>query len=233
MENRYDRYDRQLMLPEIGEEGQRKLSEAKVLVVGAGGLGSPISTYLAGAGVGKIGIVDDDLVSITNLQRQTLYSEALEGSPKAECARRRLLDLNSTIQVEAYRLRVSAENVNELVSGYDIVVDATDNFNTRYVLSDACAAVHKPLVHGAINALDGCVSVLCVGRCTFRTLYPDQEETLSMPHPGRAVVGVTPAVVGSVQASQVLQLICGYGDPLIDRLWTVNLRNMQTYIIEL
>lgn len=230
MENRYDR---QLMLPEIGEEGQRKLSEARVLIVGAGGLGSPVATYLAGAGVGRIGIVDDDLVSITNLQRQILYSEAQEGSPKVECARQRLLGLNSTIRVDAYKLRVSAENADGLIAGYDIVVDATDNFSTRYVLSDACAASRKPMVHGAINALDGCVSVLCAGRSTFRTLYPDQEQTLSMPHPGRAVVGVTPAVVGSVQASQVLQLICGYGEPLIDRLWTVNLRNMQTYIIEL
>lgn len=230
MENRYDR---QLILPEIGEEGQRKLSEARVLIVGAGGLGSPVATYLAGAGVGRIGIVDDDLVSITNLQRQILYSEAQEGSPKVECARQRLLGLNSTIRVDAYKLRVSAENADGLIAGYDIVVDATDNLSTRYVLSDACAAARKPMVHGAINALDGCVSVLCAGRATFRTLYPDQEQTLSMPHPGRAVVGVTPAVVGSVQASQVLQLICGYGEPLIDRLWTVNLRNMQTYIIEL
>lgn len=230
MENRYDR---QLMLPEIGEEGQRKLSEARVLIVGAGGLGSPVATYLAGAGVGRIGIVDDDLVSITNLQRQILYSEAQEGSPKVECARQRLLGLNSTIRVDAYKLRVSAENADGLIAGYDIVVDATDNLSTRYVLSDACAAARKPMVHGAINALDGCVSVLCAGRATFRTLYPDQEQTLSMLHPGRAVVGVTPAVVGSVQASQVLQLICGYGEPLIDRLWTVNLRNMQTYIIEL
>lgn len=230
MENRYDR---QLMLPEIGKEGQRKLSEAKVLIVGAGGLGSPVATYLAGAGVGRIGLVDDDLVSITNLQRQILYSEAQEGSPKVECARHRLLGLNSSIRVDAHKLRVSAENVDGLIADYDIVVDATDNFSTRYVLSDACAAARKPLVHGAINALDGCVSVLCVGHTTYRTLYPDQEQTLSMPHPGRAVVGVTPAVVGSVQASQVLQLICGYGEPLIDRLWTVNLRNMQTYIIEL
>lgn len=227
------RYDRQIMLPEIGEEGQKKLSEAKVLIVGAGGLGSPVAIYLAGAGVGRIGVVDDDLVSITNLQRQILYSEAQEGSPKAECARERLLALNSSIRVDAHRLRVSAENVSGLISEYDIVVDATDNFSTRYVLSDACAAANKAMVHGAINALDGCVSVLCIGKSTFRTLYPDQEQTLSMPHPGRAVVGVTPALVGSVQASQVLQLICGYGEPLIDRLWTVNLRNMQSFIIEL
>ena len=227
------RYDRQLMLPEIGEEGQKKLSDAKVLIVGAGGLGSPAATYLAGAGVGRIGIVDDDLVSITNLQRQILYSEDQKGSPKAECARQRLLELNSTIRVDAYRLRLTAENVSELISEYDIIVDATDNFSTRYILSDACAAARKAMVHGAINALDGCVSVLCIGNATFRTLYPDQEQTLSMPHPGRAVVGVTPAIVGSVQASQVLQLICGYGEPLIDRLWTVNLRNMQSFIIEL
>lgn len=227
------RYDRQLMLPEIGVEGQKKLSEAKVLIVGAGGLGSPVSCYLAGAGVGRIGIVDDDCVSISNLQRQILYSEAQQGSSKAECARQRLLELNSTIRVDAYSLRLTAENVTELIAEYDIVVDATDNFSTRYILSDACAAVHKAMVHGAINGLDGCVSVLCIGNATFRTLYPDQERTLSMPHPGRAVVGVTPAIVGSVQASQVLQLICAYGEALIDRLWTVDLRNMQSFIIEL
>ena len=119
------------------------------------------------------------------------------------------------------------------VPDYEIIVDATDNFNSRYDLSDACAAAHKPLVHGAIHALEGCVAVLCVGHATFRTLYPDKEQTLSMPHPGRAVVGVTPAIVGSVQASQVIQLICGYGEPLIDRLWTIDLRNMQSYIIDL
>ena len=227
------RYDRQRMLPEIGEQGQKRLSEARVLIVGAGGLGSPISTYLTGAGVGTIGIMDDDLVSITNLQRQILYSEAQEGSPKVECAKERLSALNSTIRINTYKFRATPETLSGLLPDYDIIVDATDNFNSRYELSDACAAAHKPLVHGAIHALEGCVAVLCVGHATFRTLYPDKEQTLSMPHPGRAVVGVTPAIVGSVQASQVIQLICGYGEPLIDRLWTIDLRNMQSYIIEL
>lgn len=227
------RYDRQLMLPEIGEEGQRKLAQAKVLIVGVGGLGSPLSTYLCGAGVGTIGLVDDDVVSITNLQRQVLYDESQEGQSKVLCAKRRLESLNSDVKIEAYRMRLTADNAHELIAKYDIVADATDNFAVRFIISDACKALGKPFVHGAINGLDGQVAVLCKGKATYRTLFPDEEAVLAMPHPGKALAGVTPAVVGCVEASQVLQLICGYGEPLTDRLWTVNLRNMQSFIIDL
>ena len=227
------RYDRQLILPEIGSEGQRKLSEARVLIIGVGGLGSPLATYLAAGGVGTIGLVDDDIVSVSNLQRQVLYDESQQGKPKVLCAKQRLEALNSGVNVVAYRTKLTASNARELISQYDIVADGTDNFAARYAISDACEALNTPVVHGAIRALDGQVAVLCKGKATYRTLYPDEEAMLSMPHPGKAVAGVTPAVVGSVQASQVTQLICGYGEPLIDRLWTVDLRTMQSFIIDI
>lgn len=227
------RYDRQLMLDEIGCEGQRKLTEARVLIVGVGGLGSPIATYLAGAGVGVIGVVDADVVSISNLQRQVLYTEGQEGQPKTRCARQRIEAINSTVKVIEHPVMLTSENALGIISGYDIVVDGTDNFAVRYAISDACTQLRKPYVYGAINALDGQVAVLCKGKATYRTLFPDEAETLAMPHPGKAVVGVTPAVVGSVEASQVLQLICGYGEPLVDRLWTIDLKNMQSFVIDL
>lgn len=228
-----ERYSRQLMLSEIGEVGQQKLSEARVLIVGVGGLGSPIATYLAGAGVGTIGMIDADVVSISNLQRQVLYSESQVGQPKALCAKDRLLALNSTITVNAYPYMLTGENAETIISEYDIVVDGTDNFDVRFIISDTCSALHKPYVYGAICGLEGQVAVLCKGKATYRSLFPDEEATKTMSHPGKQVVGVTPAVVGSVEASQVLQLICGYGEPLIDSLWSINLRDMQSFTIQL
>ena len=228
-----NRYARQLILPEIGAQGQAKLARARVLLVGVGGLGSPIASYLAGAGVGCLGLVDDDRVSVSNLQRQVLYGEGEVGMPKVVCARRRLLALNSSIRVCGYDCRLSAQNARELIGGYDIVVDGTDNFAARFLISDVCEELGRPYVYGAICGLEGQVAVLCVGRASYRTLYPDEAATLAMPHPGRGVVGVTPAVVGSVEAAQVLQLICGYGEPLVDRLWSVDLRSMQCFTLDL
>lgn len=227
------RYTRQIMLPEIGEEGQQKLKEAKVLIVGVGGLGSPIALYLAGAGVGTLGLIDDDEVSISNLQRQVLYEESQVGCSKALCAAERLKALNSEITINAYPMRLTAENAESIIADYDIIVDGTDNFQVRYIISDTCSNLSKTYVYGAICGLDGQVSVLCKGNATYRTLFPDEEETLSMSHPGKEVVGVTPAIVGSVEASQVLQLICNYGEPLIDKLWTIDLRSLNTFIINL
>lgn len=226
------RYQRQLLMPEIGEGGQALLAMSRVLLVGVGGLGSPIATYLAGAGIGTLGLVDNDVVSITNLHRQVIYSEGEVGQPKVECAKRRLMAQNGDINIEAYQCMLTADNAEEIISQYDIVVDGTDNFSARFAISDACQKLCKPYVYGAINGLDGQVCVLCKGKATYRTLI-SEEDARSMPHPGKAVVGVTPAVVGSVEAGQVLQLICGYGEPLIDRLWTIDLRTMQSYIIEL
>lgn len=227
------RYSRQLLLPEIGQDGQEKLRQSRVAIVGVGGLGSPIATYLAGAGVGTLGLFDDDTVSLSNLHRQVLYCEQQEGQPKVSCAAQRLRMQNSEVRIEEHRMKLNPENSDSLLAPYDIVVDGTDNFSARYAISDTCQRMHKPYVYGAINALEGQVAVLCVGRTTYRTLFPDEHETLSMPHPGKAVVGGTPGVVGCVEATQVLQLLCGFGEPLIDRLWTIDLRSMHSFIINL
>ncbi len=227
------RYDRQTMLPEIGQEGQRRLSAAKVLLVGVGGLGAPIATYLAAAGVGTLGLVDGDTVALSNLHRQTLFDASQTGQLKTACAARRLKRLNDEVDIKAYPFRLNAGNAREIVAGYDIVVDGTDNFAARYLISDTCLALGKPYVYGSILGFEGQVAVLCKGEATYRTLFPDEQAMLGMPRPDKGVVGVTPAVVGSVEASQVLQLTCGYGSPLVDRLWTVDLRTMQSYIIDI
>lgn len=226
------RYDRQIILPEIGEEGQRKLAQSKVLIVGVGGLGSPIALYLAGAGVGTIGLVDNDMVSITNLQRQVLYSESELGKSKADCARNRLCALNGEINVYSYPVRLTEENAGKLLSEYDIIVDGCDNFATRYLINDVCRKLGKVYVYGAICGFEGQVSVFdYIGNADYRTIYPDEKEMSGMPPPPKGVLGVTPAVVGSVEANEVIKVICGYGDVLSGKLWTIDLRLMQTNII--
>lgn len=226
------RYNRQIILPEIGTSGQQKLSAAKVLIVGVGGLGSPIATYLTGAGVGTLGLIDDDVVSLTNLQRQVLYTEAEVGQPKAYCAKKRLEAQNSEITINAYKMILTAKNAEGLISQYDIVVDGTDNFSVRYAISDVCQRQHKPYVYGAICGLEGQVGVLCCGEKTYRDIL-SEEDAQQMPHPGKQVIGVTPGIVGCMEANQVLQLICHYGQPLIDRLWTIDLRTLQSYVLDL
>ena len=203
-----NRYARQTSLPEIGEAGQEKLRNAKVLIVGVGGLGSPIALYLAGAGVGTLGLVDDDQVSISNLQRQVLYAEADLGQPKPLCGARRVQGLNSDVNVEVYPFRLDKKNAGELIRNY---------------------------VYGAIQGFEGQVSVFCYGESAknYRDLYPDEEGTLLMPSLDKSVIGVTPAIVGSVEANEVLKLICGYGEPLAGKLWTIDLRTMQSYILSL
>ena len=228
-----DRYHRQVLLEEIGEAGQAKIRNAKVLLVGVGGLGSPIATYLTGAGIGTLGLIDDDVVSITNLHRQVLYTEEEVGLPKAECAKRRLHSLNHEVNIVAYPERLTRENAEDLIRLYDLVIDGMDNFATRFIVSDVCEALHKPYVYGAIRGLEGQVSVLCQGKCTYRSLFPDEDATLKMPHPGKQVLGTTPAVVGSVEACQALQLISSFGEPLIDKIWTINLATMQSFTVQL
>lgn len=228
-----DRYARQLLLDEIGPEGQRRLARARVLIVGVGGLGSPVALYLAAAGVGCLGLVDDDRVSVTNLQRQVLYAQDEVGREKVLCAARRLHALNGDIAIEPHCTRLSEANATQLIGRYDLVVDGTDNFATRYLISDTCAATARPYVYGAICGLDGQAAVLCHGRATYRTLHPEEAATLAMTAPSKAVLGVTPALVGSVEATQALQLICHFGSPLIDRLWTIDLRTLDSHIIEL
>lgn len=224
------RYDRQRILPEIGEEGQRKLKRAKVLIVGVGGLGSPIALYLAGAGVGCIGLMDDDVVSISNLQRQVLYSESELGKSKAICAAQRISSLNSEITIRSYPTRLTKKNAREIISQYDVIVDGCDNFATRYIINDVCEELEKPYVYGAICGFEGQVSVFHYGekKKTYRDLYPDEEEMRRMPSPPKGVMGVTPAVVGSIEATEVLKIICDFGEVLAGKLWTIDLRTLQS-----
>lgn len=232
-----ERYSRQIMLPELGAEGQKRLSATKVLLFGVGGLGSPIATYLTAAGIGTLGIIDADKVSESNLQRQTLYCESEVGTSKVECAKRRLHALNGSVKIDAYDCFLSKVNAEEIISGYDIVVDGCDNFATRFVVNDACLALGKPYVYGSIQGLNGQVSVFGIpdsnGKIhSYRDLY-DEEEMISMTPPSKAVLGITPAVTGSVEANQVLQIAAGFGEPLIGKLWSIDLRTMESYIIEL
>ena len=229
-----ERYNRQIILPELGEAGQQRLQCAKVLIVGVGGLGSPIALYLTGAGVGTIGLVDDDVVSISNLQRQVLYSEPEVGMPKALQAKRRLEALNSEVQIKAYPLRLTKENAQEIISQYDIIVDGCDNFATRYLINDTCVSTGKTYVYGAIRAFDGQVSVFNYrGGPDYRHFFPDEAEMLSMPHPPKGVLGVTPGMVGCAEAAEVLKIIGGYGEVLSGKLWMIDLRTMETTIISL
>ena len=214
------RYSRHIMLPEVGELGQGKLLDAKVLCIGAGGLGSPSSLYLAAAGVGTIGLVDDDLVDESNLQRQVLHNIERLGMPKVESARKTLQALNPDVQVIGHQTRMTSENVLDLLAGYDVVVDGADNFPTRYLLNDAALKLGKPVIHASIFRFEGQVTTFLPddGPC-YRCLYPDP------PPPGMApscqeagVLGVLPGIVGCLQANEALKLILGQGTSLSGRL---------------
>ncbi len=223
-----------MMLPEIGEEGQAKLLAARVLIIGVGGLGSPIALYLAGAGIGTIGLVDEDVVSISNLHRQVLYSEAQTGERKATCAAIRLSALNKDIKVHAYTTRLTEENARELIGQYDVVVDGCDNFATRYLINDVCVELGKPYVCGAICGFEGQVAVFNYQTTkNYRDLYPDEEEMKKMPLPPKGVIGMTPAITGSVEAMEVIKIIGGLGSILSGKLWTIDLRTLQTNIFSL
>lgn len=229
-----ERYNRQLILPEIGEEGQARLKQARVLIVGVGGLGSPIALYLTGAGVGNIGLVDDDVVSETNLQRQVIYREDEVGLSKALQAQKHLQALNSEVNIEAYPVRLTYENAESIIAQYDIVVDGCDNFATRYLINDTCVRLNKVYVYGAIHAFDGQVSVFNYrGGKTYRDLFPDEAEMLSMPHPPKGVMGFTPGLIGSAEANEVVKIICGYGEVLSGKLWHIDLKTLETYTFSL
>lgn len=219
----------------MGMEGQRKLKSAKVLIVGVGGLGSPISLYLSAAGVGTIGLVDDDVVSLSNLQRQVLYNENDLGKQKVDCAAMKLKSMNNDLIVNKYGFRLDKDNADELIGSYDVIVDGCDNYETRYVISDACMKYGKPYVYAAIAGFEGQVAVLCVGENpkSYRDLFPDNSSEQKKTAESIAVLGTTPAVVGSMQANETLKLIVGFGEPLIGKLWTIDLRNLQTYIFSL
>ena len=223
------RYHRHIILPHVGEDGQKKLRNARVLLVGAGGLGSPVALYLAAAGVGHIGIVDADVVEISNLQRQVVHDTKSVGKPKAESARTRLLALNPLVDVTAHASRLSAANALALIGDYDIVVDGSDNFPTRYLVSDACVLLNKPNVYGSVLRFDGQASVFTgtTGPC-YRCVFPEPPAPGTVPNCESAgVLGVLPGLIGCIQATEALKIILGTGDTLEGRLLLVNALRME------
>lgn len=227
------RYARQILLLEIGPEGQQRLQRSAVLLVGLGGLGSAVAPALVGAGVGRIGLADPDTVSESNLQRQTLYTERQIGQPKCEAARQRLAALSSHTLFDLHAKGITPENARRIIADYDLVIDCCDNFPTRYLLDDACAACGKPWVHGAIGAFGGMVTVFNHRRAKrYAELYPDREALCAREHAVQGVVGTVPAVVGALEASEALKLLAGFGDVLDGRLFTIDLKTMHTELMD-
>ncbi|MDQ3879683.1 MAG: molybdopterin-synthase adenylyltransferase MoeB [Chloroflexota bacterium] len=223
------RYNRQMLIPEVGVEGQQRLLHAKVLLIGAGGLGSPAGLYLAAAGVGTIGLVDDDVVDESNLQRQILHTADRIGVKKIDSARATIGALNPETRIVGHDERLNAENVERLIAGYDVILDGTDNFDTRYVLNDAAVKLRKPVVHGSVYRFDGQVTTFIPfeGPC-YRCMYP------TMPPPELApacdvagVLGVLPGLIGILQATEVIKLVLKIGEPLAGRLLMVDALNTE------
>ncbi|CDX22855.1 molybdopterin synthase sulfurylase [Mesorhizobium sp. ORS 3324] len=222
-----ERYARHIVLPEIGGAGQQKLKRARVLVIGAGGLGAPVLEYLAAAGVGTLGIVDDDDVSLSNLQRQVIHGSDTIGMAKTDSASAAIMRINPNVAVELHRLRLTAQNAPALVARYDVVVDGSDNFETRYALADACALEKKPLVTAAVGRFDGSVTVLkpyetgADGKRNpnYRDLFPEAPPEGLVPSCAVAgIVGALTGVVGTLEAMETIKLIAGIGEPLVGRL---------------
>ncbi|MTH15440.1 HesA/MoeB/ThiF family protein [Flavobacterium sp. LC2016-01] len=223
--NSDNRYNRQIILPEIGAEGQQKLSKSKVLVIGAGGLGASILPYLASAGVGKIGIVDDDVVEISNLHRQVIYKTSAVGKSKAEEAKLMISELNPEIEVEAFSEKLSGKNAISLFEKYDIIVDATDDISIKYLINDACLVTNKPMVYGSIFRFQGQVSVFNYQNGpTYRCLYPD-ENSNALNCEDAGVIGISVGIIGMFQANEVLKIILGIGAVLSGKILVYTILN--------
>src|SRR3989338_3236399 len=223
------RYSRHLIMPEVGIEGQRKLKDAGILLIGAGGLGSPLGLYLAAAGVGRLGIVDFDTVDFTNLQRQIIHRTEDVGRLKVESAKERINAVNPDVQVTAYNTKISRDNILELIAPYDVVIDGTDNFPTRYLVNDACIFRKKPNVYGSFFRLDGQATGFYpfTGPC-YRCLYPEPPPPGMVPSCAEGgVLGVLPGIIGVIQATEAIKLILGQGEPLIGRLLLYNALKME------
>jgi len=229
------RYSRHILLPQVGLEGQRRLKGSSVLVVGTGGLGSPVSMYLAAAGVGRIGLIDYDVVDATNLQRQIVHGESTLGVPKVDSAAARLLDLNPMIMVDRHYTALTRDNAMDILASYDVIVDGTDNFATRYLLNDAAVLLGKPIVYGSVFRFEGQVSVFGMkdGPC-YRCLQPVPPPPHTVPSCAQAgVFGVLPGTIGTIQATETLKLLLGIGEPLIGRLLLYDALDMTFDMIKL
>lgn len=231
-----ERYARHIVLPEIGGPGQQKLKRARILVVGAGGIGSPVVLYLAAAGIGTIGIADDDIVSLSNLQRQVLHRTVDVGRSKLDSAAEAVATLNPHVSVVAHRLRLDADNGGTIVAGYDLVIDGSDNFATRYAMADLCEAARRPLVTAAVNRFSGSLTVLkpfergAEGQPNpgYRDLFPEAPPAGLVPSCAEAgILGVTTGVLGTLAASEAIKLVCGIGEALVGRFLMVDLLTMR------
>jgi adenylyltransferase/sulfurtransferase len=229
------RYDRQILLPEFGVEGQEKLKQAKVLVIGCGGLGSPVLLYLTAAGVGTLGIVEDDTIALSNLQRQVLYASDKVGKSKISEAEERLKALNPLVTIVKHHVRLSATNALAIIDAYDIVVDGTDNFPTRYLVNDACVILGKPFVYGAIHRFEGQVALFNYkGSATYRDLFPTPPPPEQAPNCSEAgVLGVLPGIIGSMQALEAIKAITQIGEPLAGKLYVLDTMSMQSRILKI
>lgn len=231
----YERYGRQMVLKELGEAGQQKLSAASVVVVGAGGLGCPALQYLVAAGVGRIGVVDDDVVALHNLHRQVLYTTEDVGQPKVQVAAARLRQSNPDVTIESHYSRLTTHNALEILGGYEIVLDATDNFASRYLINDACVLLNKTLVYGAVSQFEGQVAIFNAtgvdGAVNYRDLFPQPPPPGTVLNCAEAgVLGVLPGIIGTMQAAEVMKLITGIGQPLINQLFTYNALTVQSFV---
>lgn len=231
----FRRYDRQILLPEFGIGGQEKLKQAKVLVIGCGGLGSPALLYLAAAGIGTLGIVEDDTIALSNLQRQILYSSDKVGEPKIHEAEKKLKALNPLVTIVKHDVRLSARNALALIQKYDLVVDGTDNFPTRYLVNDACVILNKPFVYGAIHRFEGQVALFNYkGSSTYRDLFPTPPPPEQAPNCSEAgVLGVLPGIIGSMQALEAIKAITEIGEPLAGKLLILDTLSMQSRTLKI
>jgi sulfur-carrier protein adenylyltransferase/sulfurtransferase len=225
----YERYSRHLILPEVGLEGQKRLKSASILCIGTGGLGSPLLLYLAAAGIGRIGIVDFDVVDTSNLQRQVIHGTSWVGKPKIESAKNRILEINPYCQVDLYETRISSENALDIIRPYDVVIDGTDNFPTRYLTNDACVLLNKPNVYGSIFRFEGQATVFNYeGGPNYRDLYPEPPPPGMVPSCAEGgVLGILPGIIGVIQATEAVKIVLGKGETLSGRLLLYDALNMK------
>lgn len=234
------RYQRQIILDEIGAKGQNKLNDSKVLVIGAGGLGCPALQYLAAAGIGTIGVLDFDTIDISNLNRQILYNEDDVGKPKAATAKQKLVQFNSVINVITHQLKIENTNALSILNEYDLVLDCTDNFSTRYLINDACVILNKPLIYGAILKFEGHLAVFNLSdkatkiKTNYRDLFPQPPDANKVQSCNEAgVIGVLPGIIGTMQAAEAIKIITGIGQPLHNQLFTYNALSNAVYTFEI